>query len=108
MLVAYATRHGSTAEIARVIGNELTSAGFEVEAADIKTVSAPAGYTAVVIGGPLYMGKVDGVVAKFVGKYREQLTNLPVAAFGIGLAPKSTDFRCQVIHSQKKIAGFFS
>ncbi len=91
ILVAYATRHGSTAEIAQVIGKELTSAGFEVEVADIKTVSALAGYSMVVIGGPLYMGKVDGAVAKFVGKHREQLTNLPVAAFGVGLAGKSPE-----------------
>ncbi len=72
ILVAYATRNGSTAEIAQAIGKELTTAGFTANVAEIKTVSTLAGYTAVVIGGPLYMGSVDGAVGKFIGKNREQ------------------------------------
>lgn len=89
ILVAYATRNGSTAEIAQAIGKELTTAGFVVSVAEIKTVSTLADYTAVVIGGPLYMGSVDGAVGKFIGKNREQLLKLPVAAFAVGLAPKN-------------------
>ena len=91
ILVAYATRNGSTAEIARAIGKELADAGLTVNVADIKTISTLTGYTAVVIGGPLYMGSVDGAVGKFVGKNRGQLQNLPVAAFVVGLAPKNPD-----------------
>ena len=89
ILVAYATRNGSTAEIAQAIGKELTIAGFTVDVAEIKTISTPADYTAVVIGGPLYMGSIDGAVGKFITKYREQLQKLPVAAFAVGLAPKN-------------------
>jgi menaquinone-dependent protoporphyrinogen oxidase len=91
ILVAYATRSGSTAEIAQAIGEELTKAGFTVNVAEIKAVSMLAGYTAVVIGGPLYMGSVDGAVGKFVKNNREQLLKLPVAAFVVGLAPKNPD-----------------
>ncbi|MFA6224729.1 MAG: flavodoxin domain-containing protein [Methanoregula sp.] len=91
ILVAYATRSGSTAEIAQAIGKELTTAGFNVDVAEIKTVSTLAGYTAVVIGGPLYMGSVDSAVGKFVGKIRSQLQKLPIAAFAVGLAPTSPD-----------------
>ena len=91
ILVAYATRNGSTAEIAQAIGKELTNAGITVDVAEIKTVSTLAGYNAVVIGGPLYMGSVEGAVGKFVGNYHEQLLKLPVAAFVVGLAPKNPD-----------------
>jgi len=91
ILVAYATRNGSTAEIAQAIGKELTNAGITVDVAEIKTVSTLAGYNAVVIGGPLYMGSVEGAVGKFVGNYCEQLLKLPVAAFVAGLAPKNPD-----------------
>jgi menaquinone-dependent protoporphyrinogen oxidase len=91
VLVAYATRNGSTAEIAQAIGKELTIAGFAVDVADIKTISTLADYTAVVIGGPLYMGSVDGSVGKFVAKHHEPLLKLPVAAFAAGLAPKNPD-----------------
>lgn len=91
ILVAYATRSGSTAEIAQAIGKELTTAGITVDIAEIKTVSTLSGFNAIVIGGPLYMGSVDGTVAKFVGKNREQLQKMPVAAFAVGLAPKNPD-----------------
>ena len=91
ILVAYTTRSGSTAEIAQVIGKELTNAGLTVDVTDIKTVTTLAGYTAIVIGGPLYMGSVDGAVGKFVRKNREQLLTLAVAAFAVGLAPKNPD-----------------
>ena len=91
ILVAYATRNGSTAEIARVIGKELADAGFSVDVTEIKNVTTLGGYTAIVTGGPLYMGSVDGAVGKFVGKNRGQLQNLPVAAFVVGLAPKNPD-----------------
>ena len=89
ILVAYATRNGSTAEIAQAIGRELVSTGLTVDVAEIKTVSTLAGYTAVVIGGPLYMGSVDDAVGKFTGCYGSELSKLPVAAFAVGLAPKS-------------------
>ena len=91
ILVAYATRNGSTAEIAQAIGRELTNTGHAVDVAEIKNISKLAGYTAIVIGGPLYMGSVDSAVGKFVGKYHEQLLKLPVAAFVVGLAPKSPE-----------------
>ncbi len=91
ILVGYATRNGSTAEIAQVIGKELTTAGLAADVTEIKTVSTLAGYTAIVLGGPLYMGSVDGTVGKFVGDNREQLQKIPVAAFVVGLAPKNPD-----------------
>ncbi len=91
ILVAYATRNGSTAEIAQAIGRELTNTGLAADIAEIKTVSNLASYNAIVIGGPLYMGSVDGMIGKFVGKNREQLMKLPVAAFVVGLAPKNPD-----------------
>ncbi|MHB8163640.1 MAG: flavodoxin domain-containing protein [Methanoregula sp.] len=91
ILVAYASRNGSTAEIAQAIGKELAAAGLAVDVAGIKTISTITGYTAVVVGGPLYMGSVDGAVGRFVGRYHEQLQNLPVAAFAVGIAPKSPD-----------------
>ncbi|MDO9036157.1 MAG: flavodoxin domain-containing protein [Methanoregula sp.] len=91
ILLAYATRNGSTAEIAQVIGRELTNNGHAVDVTDIKMVSTLAGYSAIIIGGPLYMGSVDGAVERFVGNNREQLLKLPVAAFVVGLAPKNPD-----------------
>ena len=91
ILVAYATRNGSTAEIAQAIGKELTTAGHTADVAEIKTVFTLEGYTAAVFGGPLYMGSIDSAVSKFIENNREQLQKLPVAAFVVGLAPKNPD-----------------
>jgi len=88
ILVAYATRNGSTAEIAEAIGKELEKAGPAVTVAEISTIRSLEGYTAVVIGGPLYMGRMDGPVIKFVKKFLVELAYVPVAVFAVGLAPK--------------------
>lgn len=91
ILVAYASPRGSTAEIAQAVGKELQLAGYDVEVIEMKSVSSLAGYSAVVIGGPFYMGKVVGDVGKFIGRYRDALAKVPVAAFAVGVAPLGKD-----------------
>ncbi|MDD1718809.1 MAG: flavodoxin [Methanoregulaceae archaeon] len=90
ILVAYVSPKGSTAEIAQAIGKELQSAGYSVDIVELKSVSSLGGYHAVVIGGPFYMGKVVGDVGKFVGRYRDTLSKIPIAAFAVGVAPVGT------------------
>ena len=91
ILVAYASKRGSTVGIAQSVGKELQSAGYRVDVTELKTVSSLAGYNAVVIGGPMYMGKIEGDFRKFVRRYQGELAKLPVAAFVVGLAPVSKD-----------------
>ena len=73
ILIAYVSRKGSTAEIAQAVGKELESTGNTVEVAEMKKVSSLAGYNAIVIGAPLYMGRMVGDVGRFVGQHREEL-----------------------------------
>lgn len=87
VLITYASPKGSTAEIAQAIGKELQSAGYGIDVIEIKLVTSLEGYNAVVIGGPFYMGNVVGDIRKFVGKNRDALTKVPVAGFGVGVAP---------------------
>jgi len=89
ILVAYASRTGSTAEIAEAVAAELRKTGAEVDVREVSAVLSLAGYTAIVVGGPLYMGKVMAGIRKFVGRYAEELCHLPVAAFAVGTAPLS-------------------
>jgi menaquinone-dependent protoporphyrinogen oxidase len=91
ILVAYASPKGSTAGIAEAVGKELQSAGYSVDVAGMKSVSSLEGYDAVVIGGPFYMGKVVGDVGKFIGRHRDALAKMPVAAFTVGVAPVGND-----------------
>ena len=87
MLIAYASRRGSTAEIAEAIGRELEAAGNTVEVAEMKGISSLEGYRAVVIGAPVYMANIEKDVARFVARYSDGLSKIPVAAFAVGIAP---------------------
>lgn len=87
ILVAYVSKKGSTAGIAEAIGKELRSAGYTADIAEMKTVSSLAGYNAVVIGAPVYAGKVLGEVTAFAARHRDVLAWLPVAGFVTGIAP---------------------
>ena len=53
----------------------------------MKSVRSLAKYNAVVIGVPVYSGKVTGDVAAFVTANRDGLSRLPVAGFVTGIAP---------------------
>lgn len=107
ILVAYASKTGSTAEIAQAVGKELQSAGYSIDVIEMKNISSVAGYDAIIIGGPMYMGKVIGDVGKFVGRYRDSLSKLPVAAFTVGLAPVSKD-PAQVDNAMKMLRASIS
>jgi len=87
ILVAYATRMGSTAEIAQAIARDLAAAGKSTEVAELAAVTTLAGFGAVVIGTPVYLAKVEKDVASFVARHREALLRVPVAAFAVGIAP---------------------
>ena len=91
ILVVYASKKGSTAEIAQAIAQELQAGGHSADAADVATLPSPVGYAAVVIGGPMYMGHIDPRVGKFTKRYAGELAKLPVAGFVVCLAAASKD-----------------
>lgn len=89
ILVAYASRNGSTAEIAQAIGKELVTAGYSADVTEMSRVSSLAGYQGVIIGAPLYMGNLVKDIAEFISRHKSSLTTLPVASFAVGLTPVS-------------------
>jgi len=91
ILVAYASKKGSTTEIAQAIGKEIRAAGHLVDVTEMKSVSSLESYNAVVIGAPFYMGNIMADMGKFIGRYRDALAKVPVAAFAVGLAPLGKD-----------------
>jgi len=90
ILVAYASKKGSTTEIAQAIGKELEASGHVVDVAKMGTVTSLTGYNAVVIGGPMYVGKIDGM-GKFAKRHSTELARVPVAGFVVCLAAASRD-----------------
>ncbi len=57
ILVAYATRYGSTKEIASAIADTLRSGGESVDLLPVEEVTDLGRYRAAVVGSPIYMGK---------------------------------------------------
>ncbi len=85
ILVAYATRYGSTAEVAEAIGDELRKAGVAVDVRPVSEVQDLSPYRAAIIGSPIYMGKWLPESQVFIERNQQHLRSIPVAYFAVGL-----------------------
>ena len=84
VLVCYASRYGSTREIAECISEELRALGIHVDCIPAGRDADPEGYDGVVIGSPLYMGKWLVDARELVSRERVALGQVPVAVFSVG------------------------
>ena len=92
VLVAYASRHGSTQGIAERIAETLRSAGLDAEAKPAATVSNLAGYDAFVVGSATYMFHWEKAARAFVHRNRAVLAAKPTWLFSSGpLGTEATD-----------------
>ncbi len=89
VLVAYATRYGSTQEVAETITATLREKGLKIELRAMKDVKTLDGYDAIVLGAALYIGKWHPDAHQFLKQRQETLTRRPVAIFALG--PIGTD-----------------
>lgn len=84
VLVAFATKMGSTREIAEVIADTLQAAGLTATAASVRDVPDLAEYDAVVLGSALYAAHWQRDANRFVTRHRESLQARPVWLFSSG------------------------
>src|SRR5258706_12536035 len=84
VLVAAASRHGATQEIAEAIGRTLNGEGVHAEVAANVDASDPAGYDAVVLGSAVYMGYWLEAATKFVESHGTALSARPTWLFSSG------------------------
>ncbi|WP_255334351.1 flavodoxin domain-containing protein [Methanosarcina sp. KYL-1] len=84
VLVAYASRYGSTQEVAEAIAITLRENGLVVDLEPMREVKVLEGYTAVVMGAPLYMLHWHKDARGFLSRHREALRDRPVAIFALG------------------------
>ncbi len=84
ILVAYASRHEATAEIAAAIAAEVERAGCETERLEVHAVTGVAGYDAAVIGSALYLGRWDEAALGLLRRERQALAAMPTWLFSSG------------------------
>jgi menaquinone-dependent protoporphyrinogen oxidase len=89
VLVGYATRYGSTQEVAEAVAAVLRESGLEVKLEHLKKVRALEGYSAVVLGAPLYIGSWPTDAKRFLVEHQAALAQRPLAIFALG--PLSLD-----------------
>lgn len=92
ILVTYASNAGSTADVAKVIGEELTAAGAQVDARPIRELKGAdlSAYDAFVVGAPMILGWHRDA-ARFLAANRAALLNKPVALFATAMTLTRTD-----------------
>lgn len=99
ILVTYAGRTGSTAEVAKIIGEVLTSRGFAIDLKPVKEKPSIEGYHAVVLGSAIRMGGWLPEILEFIRTNQVALNQISTAIFTVHLFNTSTD---QVSHAVRK------
>jgi len=84
ILVAYASVHGSTAEIARSISLTLARAGIDVDVLPVAEVQSVSDYDAVVLGSAVYGGRWRKDAYDFLEKFALNLSTKDVWLFQSG------------------------
>jgi menaquinone-dependent protoporphyrinogen oxidase len=83
ILVAYASKCGSTGEVAAAIGRTLAQNGVRVDVSPIKQIVDLAGYQAVFIGSAIRVAKWLPEASNFVREQRASLERVPLAYFTV-------------------------
>jgi menaquinone-dependent protoporphyrinogen oxidase len=100
ILVAYATKYGSTQEVAEAIAARLREHALEVEVQPASAVRSLDQYSAVVLGGPFFVGRWHKDTSSFLKRHRAALMARPVAIFALGPLAGSTEQQWQDAREQ--------
>jgi len=84
VLVAYASKYGSTKGIADFIGEKLRQQGMQVDVQEVRAIRNAADYDAFVIGSAVYMFHWLKEAKQFVSKNSALLASRPVWLFSSG------------------------
>ena len=100
VLVAYASKHGTTREVAETIASTLHEHGLAVELEEAARVDDVSRYDAVVVGGGLYMGRWHADARRLLKRHRRGLAEKYLTVFAMG--PDSLD-ESKVAESRKQL-----
>jgi menaquinone-dependent protoporphyrinogen oxidase len=84
ILLVYASRYGSTQEVAETIATTLRQAGLRVDLQTMQEVRGLDSYEAVVLGAAIYNAHWHQDAHQFLIKHQDVLEQQPVAIFALG------------------------
>lgn len=109
VLVAHASEHGSTREVAAAIAARLRDMGLAVELHPANEVTDLTPYRGVILGGAIYVGRLHPEAVGFLHRHHAALAVLPLAVFALGprtLEPSDlASSRKQLIRALEKTPG---
>lgn len=91
-LVTFATRHGSTADVAAAVGDELRTAGLAVDVRPLRDRPQATDYDAIIVGGPMIAGW-HRAARRFLRHNRRHLCRTPTAYFFTAMSLTDTGAR---------------
>jgi menaquinone-dependent protoporphyrinogen oxidase len=84
VLIAYATKYGSTREVAEAVAERLQAQGIATHARAVGDVRGLDGYDGVVLGSAIYIGRLHADARAFLHRHRDGLAARPLAVFAMG------------------------
>ncbi len=84
VLVAFATKLGSNAEIAEEMAGVLRGAGHHASACPVRAVKGLDGWDAVVLGSAIYAAHWQRDARRFVSRFHDELAARPLWLFSSG------------------------
>ena len=84
VLVTYASKHGSTREIAEAIAATISGHGIAAEVLPVEDVGEIGSNDAVVLGSAIYMGRWLKEATEFTRRHRASLAERPLWLFSSG------------------------
>jgi menaquinone-dependent protoporphyrinogen oxidase len=108
VLVAYASKHGSTAGIAEALGAALRTRGLVTDVRPAAEVRSIDDYGLVVVGSAVYMFRWQGDAVDFLKRFRHELMSRPTWLFSSG--PTGGDAKAEakvveILEQQPPVSG---
>lgn len=85
ILIAYASKAGSTVEIAKIIGETIASKGMQVDVKPVNEANSIQAYNAVILGSAIRMGQWLPDILTFAENNKAELAKIPAAIFSVHL-----------------------
>ena len=101
VLIAYASKYGSTGEVAETIANVLRSRCVHADVRPAGEVQSLDGYDGVVLGGGIYMGRWHRNARGFARHFAYELETMPFVVFALGPVDEVEEHRAS---SEKQFA----